>query len=989
MAIEKLGAALRQINRLFADGVVAGLSDAQLLERFLAHGDTAAFEALVGRHGPMVLSVCRGILRDPHDAEDAFQATFLVLVKNGGAIRGRDALGGWLHQVAHRVANQANVAAARRRRLERQVGQMAVATSTNGPAASDELIPALHEEIARLPEKYRLAVVHCDLEGMTQAQAAGQLHWSRRTLQLRLAEGRARLRRRLARRGLAPDGAALGAALLREAQAAVPVAWREATIRAALDLLNPTGAAGAVSVAAQSLTDEVFKTMFVHKLAMASAGLLGAGLMAWAAAAALTTQGDQPPKAATARVDQRAAPMPRPDAQTDLLDETGTLPIRGRVLDPDGRPVAGVAIHVWRHYSEDAWNHSDQVTHGQRGRVAVSGPDGRFHFELDRSPSDFPYYDYPVWHEAKIAAGAPGYGPAWIVAGSLLKGGEATLQLVRDDVPIRGRVVDLQGRPIAGVTVRAYWIFAVNAGIDPGSLIAAGEFQDNKATSYYGDPTWLGRHGTWTTDADGRFEVRGVGRDRIIWLGLNGPGLAHLEAYAMARPRQTQTPKLRQQPSGKSSAMMLISGSEPPPPLYGATFELIIGPSKPIIGVVRIKGTGRPAAGITVRGIEPTTGTWIYATADQDGRFRILGLPKAGVYVLNAEARSGVEPYLNAPPFTVGDTEGLKPIETTIEVPRGMIITGRLIDQATGRPVRAAHVKYIKLPKNPNDGYPGTGHSGAVVTTFKMTVPPGEGLIYANVRGEETPYTRARLRKDDKGKGIGGPGDGEASTITLNFYHAYKFIDVPADARDFTVDLELTRGLTRKGRVVDLDGKPVAGARCYGLVSTGSFIKALPDATFEVHGLEPGYPRQVIFAHKGRRLVGAVTLKDEDFKSEAPLEVRLGPPCSVKGRLVDEDGLPLAGATLSVMSYDGPGGYDSLPSYPGALWPDGETFTADSDGRFEVTGLKPGVRCFIDVHIKARPNTRINTGQVFRDIVPERFGEVRDVGEVKVKVAAE
>ncbi len=170
MAIDTLGAALRQLNRLFAKGVVAGLSDAQLLERFLAQGDAEAFEALVGRHGPMVLSVCRGILRDPHDAEDAFQATFLVLVKKGATIRGRDALAGWLHQVAHRVAIRANTAAARRRTLERRMGQMAVATSKNGPAASDDWLPALHEEIARLPEKLRLAVVHCDLEGMTRCR---------------------------------------------------------------------------------------------------------------------------------------------------------------------------------------------------------------------------------------------------------------------------------------------------------------------------------------------------------------------------------------------------------------------------------------------------------------------------------------------------------------------------------------------------------------------------------------------------------------------------------------------------------------------------------------------------------------------------------------------------------------------------------------------------------------------------------------------------
>ena len=481
-------------------------------------------------------------------------------------------------------------------------------------------------------------------------------------------------------------------------------------------------------------------------------------------------------------------------------------------------------------------------------------------------------------------------------------------------------MVDPQGRPVAGVTVRAFWIFAVNAGIDPGSLIAAGEFQDDKATSYYRDPTWLGRQGTWTTDADGRFEVRGVGRDRIIWLGLDGPGLAHLEAYIMARPSQTP-PKPRQRPSGTSAEMMLISGPEPPPPLYGATFELIIGSNKPIVGAVRIKGTGRPAAGITVRGIEPTTGTWIYARADQDGQFRILGLPKAGVYQLRTEARSGVEPYLNAPPLTLGDTEGLKPIEAAFEVPRGVIITGRLIDQATGRPVRAAHVNYVKLPTNPNDGYPGTGHGGAVDPTFKMTVPPGEGLIYANVRGEEPPYTRARLRKEDRGKGIGGPGDGEAMTITLNNYHAYKFIDVPADARDFTVDLELTRGLTRKGRLVDLDGKPVAGARCYGLVLDRLLHQNASRRDLRRPRPGAGLPSPGHLRRQGPPAGRRGHPQGRGPQERGALEVRLGPPCSVRGRLVDEDGLPMAGATLSVMSYDGPGDDDSLLTGPGRCGP--------------------------------------------------------------------
>src|SRR6185437_14661252 len=110
---------------------------------FLADRDATAFEALVARHGPMVLSVCRGVLRDPADAEDAYQATFLILVKKARTIRAGQSLGGWLYQVAHRVAIQANVAAARRRAREREAGQMTAAFATSGPGAPDDLLPAL------------------------------------------------------------------------------------------------------------------------------------------------------------------------------------------------------------------------------------------------------------------------------------------------------------------------------------------------------------------------------------------------------------------------------------------------------------------------------------------------------------------------------------------------------------------------------------------------------------------------------------------------------------------------------------------------------------------------------------------------------------------------------------------------------------------------------------------------------------------------------
>ena len=983
MAIETLGAALRQIERLFDAGVISGLPDHRLLECFIQERDEAAFEVLVARHGPMVLSVCRGILRDPGDAEDAFQAVFLVLVKKAATIRGRQALGGWLYQVARRVAVEANKAAARRRAREREGGLMASTTTASGPALFDELLSALHEEIARLPEKHRLVVVLCELGGLTHVQAAVELNWSERTLRRRLAEARERLKARLLCRDLRLDDATLGAVFLREAQAAVPPAWNAAVVRAAIDIVNPAVVAGSASAAARLLTREVLKSMLLHKLKLASAALLGAGLIAWAASAALASCGDDPPEAAPAPGAQQAVPSP-PDSEPGSLDTVGTFPVAGRVLDADDKPVAGAEIYIW-HYRQFGWNPADPAPTGQQGRVALSDLDGRFHFELDKASSDWPFSDGPAWHGAQIAAVAPGYGPAWIAAGSLLKGGEATLRLVRDDVPIRGRVLDTQGQPVRGLTVRAVQIGTTEPGTDVDAVLATGEMDFKNVIVWYRNPTWLGRQGTWNTDTDGRFEISGIGRDRMIQLEIDGLGLAHISFYAVARPSRA-IPKPRARPSGKSPDMM-FHGTPPPPLLVGSTFEQIAGPSKPIVGIVRAKGTGQPAAGVPVTGIEPATHTWIRTKTDQHGRFQLLGLPKAGVFQVRVDPRTGFDPFLTVV-TTLTDTAGLKPIETTIDAPRGVIITGRLIDSATDGPVPAKHVTYVKLLTNPNEGYPETGHSSVGDPVFKMTVPPGEGFIYANVRGQETPYVRARLRKEDKGRGIGGPGDGETSTVMLNGYNAYKIIDVPADAKDFTVDLVLTRGLTRKGRLVDPDGTPVRGARCYGLSSTWGFVKTLADETFEVHGLEPGHRRQLMFAHRDRQLVGAFIIKDEGLTSEALLEVRLGPPGSVKGRLVDEDGLPLAGATLSVMSVE-LNGLDNLPPGPGALWPDDDTFRSDADGRFKVVGLKPGVKSFIGLRFATRPNVRLDTGEVFRNIVLERLGEVRELGEVKVKEAAE
>jgi RNA polymerase sigma factor (sigma-70 family) len=176
-------------------------SDAELLDRFALRDDHAAFAALVRRHGPMVFGVCRRVLCDPHDAEEAFQSTFLVLVRKAGDLRQPDRLGNWLYGVANRVARKAKVSAARRNSHERAAAGPAWAPpveSTDGP----ELRAVLDEEMVALPEKYRAPLVLCYLEGLTNEDAARRLGWAPGSMSYRLARGRELLRRRLTRRGL-------------------------------------------------------------------------------------------------------------------------------------------------------------------------------------------------------------------------------------------------------------------------------------------------------------------------------------------------------------------------------------------------------------------------------------------------------------------------------------------------------------------------------------------------------------------------------------------------------------------------------------------------------------------------------------------------------------------------------------------------------------------------------------------------------------------
>ncbi len=266
------GAVLRQLRTLFNVGTIRELTDGQLLERFASDpGEAAelAFAALVERHGPMVLRVCRGVLGDGPDAEDAFQATFLVLVGKARALWVRDSLGPWLHQVAYRTASCARANASRRRRHERLA---AAPAGAHRPGVGDELARALHEEVDRLPGRYRAAVVLCDLEGRTHEQAARHLGWPIGTVKSRLTRGRDRLRDRLSRRGLAPgSGLALAASGF---EASISPALVDSAAGAASRFLAGRAFAGGF---AASLAHEVIRSMSIIQWSRSSAVVLAFG----------------------------------------------------------------------------------------------------------------------------------------------------------------------------------------------------------------------------------------------------------------------------------------------------------------------------------------------------------------------------------------------------------------------------------------------------------------------------------------------------------------------------------------------------------------------------------------------------------------------------------------------------------------------------------------------------------------------------------------
>ncbi len=951
MANLQLGAVLQQLRRAAARKQEDELSDSQLLERFTQRRDESAFAALLRRHGPMVLGVCRGVLRQLHDVEDAFQATFLILSQKAASIRRTESVGAWLHGVAYKVALKARTRAARV-----AVGQAfqpderampdRIPTDPLDDLTVRELRQALHEELRQLPEKYRAPLILCYLEGKTQEEAARQLAWPSRRVKDRLQRGREQLRRRLHKRGLAP-AVTLGTALFvaEDASAAVPAALAGATVRVAL--------MGNASPALVALVESGVAFVSFNKAKMAVMILLAVSVLSGAGVYFLASpqrQQGQPLPALGAG--EQNADTPRPAKR----DATTTVEIHGRVLGPDGKPKAGAKLLL---LSRD----------GEVKQLGVTAADGQFSVAVPKEAKD-----------RYLIARTSDTGIAIVWAGGLKPEKPVDLHLVKDQ-PIRGRVVNTEGKPVAGVRVAAndfntygksldmFLAFWKNLRVPQNPLY--GEYQlRNAASALFAT----------TTDAEGRFVLRGLGEERFISVYLSGAGIADTELWVATRPGFDPKPfnKAVLDNSFKDELELFGNGRQ----LHGPDVSIVVEAEKILRGVVKDADTGEGRSNVVVHLMRPL-GSDLEVRTDAEGRYEIRGVRKAKSYHL--QVLSDPATGYMASEVQANDSPGYQPVTADIRVKKGVIVTGKMIDQTTGKTISGL-VRINALKDNPFvNKYPAFESAGwnSVQLTdangvFRIVAIPGPMLLMGGPRGTSAMYKRSIVDPKYRQYFNTTPNyvayyrkDGGFSPISDVFFTV---LEIKADAKIVEQDIVLERLPAMTVQIQDADGKPLTHVLVGGLSTRGAWPTQFAESVCSAYGVQPGKPRLMIFYHPKRRLAATITLKGDE---KQPVVVELGPAAAIKGRLLDADGKPLAGVRVDSRYH-----HLDADTMRRAIYMDKQIET-DANGNFTLDEVLPGF--MFDLSFRRGRLRFEREAKLGESAIQVKPGECRDLGDIRVK----
>jgi RNA polymerase sigma factor (sigma-70 family) len=879
-------------------------ANGDLLAAFL-HGDPAAFDKLVRRYGPLVRAACRAVLPDPADADDAFQATFVALHKKAHTISDGRTLGGWLFRVARRTALGLKAAGTRRRACETRAARR---ESLDGPDVSwREACAVLHEELDRLPPKYRLPLILCYLDGKTRDEVATELGWTPDSVRGRLDRGRSRLRQRLEKRGITLS-AFLFAAVVADA---VPPSLVATTLKAA----RTAGCGGPLLAAA-------WKAALM--VGLAAAAVVG---LAFQKDGAHGQPASEKPKA-VAETPKKVEPEP-----------PKTVTVSGVVVGANGSGVCSAKVIIRRQDQKD-----------EEGVTATTDPAGRFTATIPAVAADTSMVTVSVGNETLAGGWQTWTGPP---------PKEIRLVEVRDDVPVNGRILDLEGKPLAGVTIQVRSVQILPDG-GPQAFVdwRAGKRGPPAQMVLQGAPP--GVTDKVVTGADGKFRLTGLGRDRVVQLHVSGPGIAYENIYVGTVAKLTD-------PGGHGAGKT-----------HPATFDHAATPARLIRGTARDIDTGKPVPGLTVNGYGGAATT----TTDAAGQYELPGYKKGPRYTIYARPTNGSVYFPTM--ADAADTAGLDPLTIDLKVKAGVQVRGRLKDAVSGKPVVGA-VHYWASAGNPNvGGVPLGDKAGEYFTvnvrtkpdgTFTVAALPAAGFLTVTADGWYRP-----ARVDPKGfTDDAGPrntpdhfsiavGGNAVSSLEQEAYAAIRLLKIDAAKPPDEQVIELTPAEPVRGRFVDTDGKPLSGVQVRGLRLSGeTWSNPLTTAEFTAAPVHPDRPRRLTFRHDGRKLAGTAVVTERNAR---PLDFKLESWATVTGRLMDVDGTPPAQARVFlVAAEDNPPVPDTIGSVP-----------LDRDGGFHFDGVVPGVRYRLVYRVP----------QVLRRDRPPppevtlKPGEKRDLGELTV-----
>ena len=779
MAHVGTGAVARHLETLFDGGSIAGLSDRQLLERYAAGArdpaGEAAFAALVGRHGPMVLGVCRQLLGDAHHAEDAFQAVFLILARKAGSIRDPDLLGNWLYGVATRTARCARRRIARLRRREERVAMQGRSAGSGAgscapleptvppadrPVIDREQAEAIHDEVNHLPRTFRLPVVLCCFEGLSLDEAARRLRCPAGTLHSRLARAREKLRIRLKHRGVVLPAALVTAALAPGyVSASISPLLCDSTTRSAIQFAaRHATAGGAISAPSAALAQEVLRTMLLHKTRLTAMSLLLLAAVATGAGSLtqLLAMKHEPLKTPAGQEARPATGSDRPEQAK--VPGPGRMFVTGVVLDPTGKPAARVPVDMIGR-PRGAWVATREYVDA---RVLIgkgeTDADGRFRLDAARTTAD-------GFFEVYALASAPGFGLGWVQLNADAKEPAAEIRL-RPEQVIRGKLIDVHGQPAAGVELQVGSVGRPNVPQAKGGYDGVN----------MGNPPPPDGLRVWprnvVTDDQGRFEIAGIGRN--VTVGF------HVRDRRFAR----------------GGFQVRTDNSDGPKTVTQALRPAII-----IEGRVLAADTGQPIPQALVE-VGLTMGGGSRYRADDQGHYT-ANVQLSQNYRVQAFPPEG-QPYLMAR-VEFQWTKGAVKKEIDVKVPRGVGIPGKVVERGTGRALPDASVQYIPMGNRPNLSV-ASGSDTTVASEkdgrYQITVQPGKGHLF--VFGHPSDYVFEAIG----GRTIhsGQPGG------VRHYAHDIILYDVKPGDQPHEITAELRPGKSIKGRVIGPNDQTVEHA---------------------------------------------------------------------------------------------------------------------------------------------------------------------------------